>query len=284
MNATNRIFVRMRVAATAGIALAILAAPIRGRAAEIGYSGALQFATGDYIFADRTNSIYVLNGFYVSENIVRFSVTLPVIYQNTSFVSNGGPGMIPSGGAGADGAGGHMREGHMQSSTGMTDFHEIGVGDPLGRVDVEILKKGRRYPSISAAVLAKPPVANAERGFGTGEWDFGAGLSTARGMNRFIISASMIYWKMGDPSGIDFKNPIAYSVAAGRPFAGDRLSAMISFSGYTQVIEDTDPFRQIGISLAYWATPRRYLSGTVAAGLTDSTPDTSISIGWGITF
>ncbi len=273
----------MRIAAAAGIALAILAAPLRGRAAEIGYSGALQFATGEYIFTDRTNSLYLLNGFYVSEGRVRVSVTLPVIYQNTSLVSNGGPGMISSGGEGGDGAGGHMQGGQMQS-VGMNDFREIGVGDPLGRVDVEILKRGRGFPSVSIAALAKPPVANAGRGFGTGEWDFGAGLSAARGMSRFFLSASMIYWKIGDPPGVDFKNPIAYSVAVGRPFAGSRFSAILSFSGYTRVLEDADPFGQLGISLAYWPTARRYVSGTFASGLSDSTPDASVSLGWGIGF
>ncbi|MBI4719881.1 MAG: hypothetical protein HY770_01340 [Chitinivibrionia bacterium] len=283
MRTTTSIFVPMRITVTAGIALAILAAPLRGRAAEIGYSGALQFATGEYIFTDRTNSFYLLNGFYVSEGRVRVSVTLPVIYQNTSLVSNGGPGMISSGGEMGDGAGGHMQGGQMQSA-GMNDFHEIGVGDPLGRADLEILKRGHRYLSMSIAALVKPPVAAAARSFGTGEWDFGAGLSAARGISRYFLSASMIYWKMGDPPGVDFKNPMAYSVAVGRPFAGNRFSAILSFSGYTQILEDTDPFRQLGISLAYWPTARRYLSGMVASGLSDSTPDTSISLGWGMIF
>ncbi len=265
-----------------GIALVILAAPLAVRAGNLVYSGALQFATGDYIFTDRTNSIYLMNGLFLSVGPAHLSVSVPVIYQNTSLVSNSGPGMIPSGGEGSDGVRQHRHGGQIHV-TATNDFREVEVGDPLARADLEVLEGGNRSPSISVAALAKPPVASVQRGFGTGKWDYGAGLSVAHVIHRYVASASMIYWVMGDPAGVDFENPIAYSIAIGRPLANSKFSALLSLSGYTQIVENTDPFRQLGILLTYWLTTRRNLNGSIIFGLTESTPDVGLSIGWGIT-
>jgi hypothetical protein len=264
------------IAVAVGLALLTLAVPRAASAAGVVYSGALQFASGDYIFADRTNSVYLINGLFVSSGPVRVSASIPIIYQNTSLVSSSGPGMMPAGDRGQDGSAAPAHGGGH--ATGVSGFHDVGVGDPLLRADWEAL----REPGVAVAAVAKPPLASVEKGFGTGEWDYGAGLSLAHLVRRTFLSASAIYWVMGDPAEVDLHNAVAYSVGVGRPLARGRFSALVSLAGYTRVLEGVDPFRQIAVSLGYVPASGRSLSAAVTFGLSQSAPDVGLSLGWSV--
>ena len=271
-----------KAVAVLGVLFVSLAASRAVLAQRLVYSGALQCATGDYVYADRTNSAFLLNGLTLYAGSARLYAGLPVIYQNTSVLSQSGPGMIPTGEMGESGMNGGMHGGDMHSSGALHD-HQLALGDPLLRADVDVVKTRPGLSALSLTGLVKAPVADPDRGLGTGEWDYGVGLSIAHSIRRNALFASAVYWIMGDPTGVDFENPVVYSVSLGRPFSGGKVSALLTFSGNTQVMADLDPLRQLGIAVSYWATPVRYINGSMFFGLSESAPDVGISIGWGIT-
>lgn len=282
MNAVRSVLRRVRYAVAVGVAIAIPAAPPAVAAGEFLYLGGVQFATGHYDFADRTNSVYLFNGVSYSTSRWVLSASIPLIYQNTSLVSSSGPGMLPTGttmGGGTDHHGGH---GGMMGTTTVSaeSADEVGIGDPFVRADVTVFGDRSSAASAGVAAVVKAPVAELE--FGTGEWDYGAGVTGRYLVGRYMVSSSVIYWEMGEPDGVGFDNPFAYDVSAYRRF-GRRLSAGVSLSGYTQIIENVDPFRQLGLSLMYMPAPSRSLSGGIVFGMTESTPDVGVTVGWGLT-
>ena len=124
--------------ALAVAALAVAAAT--GRAQSLSYVGGLQYATGDFIFTQRTWSASLSNGLSWSAGRLRASASLPLVMQPAGWLQYSGAGMmvptggIPgSGGASRNDAGTRsgMHGGTMPPSSGMA-FSGIGFGDPIG--------------------------------------------------------------------------------------------------------------------------------------------------------
>ena len=90
-----------------------------------------------------------------------------------------------------------MNGGTMTPSSVMP-FSGVGIGDPVGRIDVA-LSRDADLPVVSLIGAANAPLANVGRGFGTVHWDVGAGSSSAVNVAGFFVFAAAVYWKMGNP-------------------------------------------------------------------------------------
>jgi len=267
--------------AVAGVALAILATALSACGEGVAYTGSLQFSTGEYIFTERTNSVYLFSGVAVSSGRLSLTTSVPLILQSTPWVSYGGAGMIPSGGAQHSQVDGRAR-GRRVVIPDTSEFEQIGLGDPLMRVDVKLIKEGKTIPSVHLAAEAKVPLADVDQGFGTGEWDYGGGVSLAKTVGNNFVFVDMIYWVLGDLPDLELGDPLAYSIALGRPLAGGKFAVLASLSGYTEITDDTDPPAQLGLALTYRLASGRNLSGGAVFGLTESSPDFLLSFGWEI--
>jgi hypothetical protein len=278
---------RLPLAAGVGVVAAILAAAPPAPAQRIEYAGSLQLASGDYIFTERTNSLLLFNGLSVSGGCFRVSVSVPLIYQSTPFISYGSGLLIPSGGpesadVGERMGGGRMGRGSMMEEIDLADtatFEELGLGDVSAHAEIELLGFSASRPSIRLTAGAKVPVAGVDRGFGTGEWDYGAGLSAAQPLGRMLILADFSYWILGDMPDLELKNPVSYALAVGHPLS-ERLGLLVSVFGYSKIIEGTDPPAQLSLGLSYLIGANRSLTSSAAFGLTESSPDVSVSVGW----
>lgn len=277
-----RSFAGIAGGAAVGIAGAILAAA--PAVAQVAYSGSVQYATGDYIFTERTSSFYLFSGLSASFGRAIVDVSVPLIVQNTPWVSYSGGRMIASGGAEHDSVGGHMggRHGGGISLPDTAPFDQMGLGDPVASAGVELWRERGALPSVRVLGLVKAPLADVDRGFGTGEWDYGGGLSLAKTAGSLFLFADATYWALGDLPGLELKDGLSYGVAVGIPFGGARWSLLGSFSGSTTVVEGTDPPAQIGVGVSRYLDSGRSLSGSAAMGLSESSPDLSLSIGWRI--
>ncbi len=248
---------------------------------KINYAGSLQFATGDYLFLDRTNSIYLFNGISLSGGRFRASAGIPLIYQNSPWVSHGGTGMIPTGGpehkeVGRGGRGGGI------SLPDTTTWSTVGIGDPLLRADVELFEEKSMMPSLRFGVSVKAPVADVDLGFGTGEWDYGGGVSIAKRIRGSTLLVDMTYWVLGDLEELELENPVVYGVSLGRTLYGGKTSVLLSFSGSSRIMEGLDPPVQLGLGVGYSLKSGSSILGSVGFGITETTPDFSISLGWQI--
>jgi len=316
---------RMRPIHTLGWAIAVvvttLLAPL-STAQTVTYTGSAQYSSGEYIFSERTHSVYLANGLSVTGDRVDASLSLPVIFQSSPWISYSLVGGIPSGGTqqgtvgGKKGQGGRSTTGTAQarSFTGngqgpggngksdgdgtgrrpgetlvlpdTTSYTSVGIGDPSARLDVQLLRDGPSWLGLSLSASAKAPVADVDRGFGTGSWDGGLGLSLSKRLGSWFLFGDATYWWLGDMTDVTLNNSVAYSASVGRSLAGGKYGLLASLSGYTtEIIDNVSPPLQAGLGASYSLSQGKYgLNGSLTVGLTESSPDTAVAIGWHIRF
>jgi hypothetical protein len=250
-------------------------------AQEVAYTGSVQFSTGNYIFTDRTNSYYLFNGLSISGNRFQITANFPLIYQNTPLISYTGGVMMPSGGN----QGGDIiqrRRGKNRVTIPYTSSQtdEIGVGDPIARISYAIVEGKAALPAIHIAASFKPPFASYAKGYGTGEWDYAAGISISKRFSNSFIFTNIDYWVFGDPPDLKLKDAVAYSIALGQSLGTGKVGLLASVSGYSQIISGVDPPLYLGTGLNYYINTTSSINISLSFGLTESTPEFSLALGW----
>lgn len=274
-----------------------------GQAQQVRYSGSVQYATGSYYFTERTASLYLNSGLEISGDNISMNVNIPLITQNTPWISysstgmgplpTGGPhsGMVNNGGrsGGNGGNGGNGQGNHMGThriNPGRADtlnLTKTSFGDPSVSGNIQVYESRFGDASVNANIGIKFPVADPATGFGTGAWDFGGGASWSQrftGQNLLILSG--MYWRLGDMRDLDLNDILSYSAAIGHFFQSGKWLVTASFFGSTQIIDDIDPPLNAGGGISFQASPKVNLNTSVLFGLTESASDFSVGFGWSI--
>lgn len=267
----------------AGVALATLAGAGPAPGQQIDYSGSIQYSSGDYLFPQRSSALFLYNGLGLTAGRVRLSASLPLVFQRTPWIIYSdatGTGSAGDGtAAGADATGG------IEAVVADTvSYEELGLGDPMARVDFRLLDEKGLRPSIRVTVDVKVPVGDVERGFSSGEWDYAGGLSLMKSVGTTFVFMDFAYWYMGDMPGVDLENSLAYGAGIGQSLGAGRLGLLASIFGSSRIQPAVDPPLQVSLGLSYLMDLRRSLMISASAGLTDSAPDISLSLGWFIRF
>lgn len=266
----------LKLIAAAGVLAWTLASFTPADAAEISYTGSLQFATGHYIFTERSTGLYLFSGITAKRSPFRFSASIPIILQNTPWITYTGSGLLPSGGT-------KETDDDTRGRTRLpdtADYADLGLGDMFLRGDLEFLAMRGLRPGLQISGSIKVPFADPDQGFGTGEWDAGFGLSTSMSAGGLFLFAETVYWFLGDIPGLELNDALSYGLSVGHPFEGGKIGLIASFLGYTRTIEDVDPPMQASLGFTYLTDTGRSLSGSFTAGLTESAPDIGVSFGW----
>lgn len=260
------------------------------RAQEVAYSGSLQYATGSYFFTEQTGSLYLTNTLSVSGRLMNLSVTVPFITQDTPWISYTATGLLPTGGPGHDtvgmaGQGGHR--GRMQQidpgNPDTVNYTASSFGDPSLAGGVVLYRSPAGGLAIRGNGSVKLPLADPAGGFGTGAFDYSAGLSlTARLARTTFLALDGSYWVLGDMEELDFINPLGFSAGLGRSFADGKLMVMASLFGSSRIIEGIEPPLTAGLGLNYRVSSAIGLSGNAILGLSESASDFGIGAGWHI--
>ena len=257
-------------------------------AQSLAYVGGAQYATGDFVFTERTWSAYLSNGLAWSAGRLRAAASIPLILQPGGWLQYGGAGtVVPTGGmAGSPGSSGSSRgatgggmHGTTMTPSSSTPFNRAGVGDPIGRIEWA-LTADAAHPTVSIVGAAKAPLADVNSGYGTGRWDVGAGLSSAMNVGGVSIFADAVYWKLGNPPGASIRNAVVYAISAGRALALSPWSVLGSLSGASSLSAGVEAPVQAGVGVGYLLESGRSLFVTVGAGLTRTAPALSTGLGW----
>ncbi len=278
-------FARRGALAVCVLAVAAVTTP----AQSLSYVGGLQYATGDFIFRERTWSAYLSNGLSWSAGRLRASASVPLVMQPAGWLQYSGAGMmVPTGGvagsaggptSNGSGMGSAMNGGTMTPSSGMP-FSRVGIGDPIGRIDVALSRADAERPVVTLVGAVKAPLANVNRGFGTGEWDVGAGLSSAVKVASVSVLAEAMYWKVGNPPGASLRNAVAYALSIGRALPRSRWSVLGTVSGASSLWTGLEAPVQAGMGIGYLLESGSSVFVTAAAGLTRTAPAISTGLGW----
>ena len=188
---------------------------------------------------------------------------------------------MPSGGMPGHGGGGGMGSGMMAGADGMRGSMHAGVGDPLVRADAVLLRSADARRELRLAVATKVPFARPEGGVGTGEWDFGAGMSSATAFSGTFLFADATYWQTGRPDSVPLRNALAYALAAGRPvIASGRLALLASVSGSTPLLRGIQAPVSVGLLLSHVSSANRVLGVTLSLGVTRTAPKAVVGLAW----
>lgn len=267
-------------AAAAGALLAALAA-LPAAAGTFSYLGSIQFSQGRYVFTQETSGIAFLNGLSFSSGRFSLTASLPLIYQSTPYVSYTGVGVLPSGGTESEAVG--RRQGREPIVVPeVVEFTQYGLGDPIVTAGLTVLRESPSAPAIQLSGTAKPPLASVERGFGTGEWDWGAGISLSKRLGSVFLFADASYWVLGDMPDLELKDAWAWGISIGHSFGQGKYALIASYHGFGQVIETIAPPSSFGLGLSIKVGGKSALMLHSSFGLSESSPDLALSLGWSI--
>lgn len=292
------------VGAVAVVALQSLTAAAGLSGQEVGYSGSLQLSTGDYVFDERTTSLYLFSGLEFRLDRFALAASLPLILQNSGVVSLVGGVPVPTGGEqhgqlrglGRDGGSGNgdgsgaggsfdqlpvmMTTAEREIDVSAGESYELSIGDPLLSASWDAVAGSGALRTVYVEGLVKVPVSGLESGVGSGEWDVGAGLGLGVSAGRALILGSATYWWLGDLPVLELKDGVSYAVSVGAPVGGSDLAVLVSLLGSTEVIAGLTAPVSVGAGLSFGLGERLRVNASASLGLTESAADVSTAVGW----
>jgi hypothetical protein len=221
-------------------------------------NSSFQMTSGDYITGNTTNNYYFnigsryrAEGWYISANI-------SIIAQDGLFPESDGNVMM--------------------GGSGMPHLN-MGIGDLYMFGEVNLLKGTNVLPWIALSSQIKIPTASSESNFGTGEFDYGIGLIFRKQLFSFIAFGDIGYLNLGDPEGFTFLNPFTYGIGIGRGFDFGKYSISLYYQRYTKIYESYAAPHQLSLGFYVNVINRTFLSIIGSKGLSETSPDFSISAG-----
>lgn len=276
----------MRAITAPVLPLAVLLAAAPLGAQRVSWTGAAGASTGRYVLAERSTTGYLSSGIAMEAGRLELAGSLAVVGQSTPWVTASGVGPLATGGpqhgalADSLGTGGRRRRGG--SSVALADtgsYATMGVGDALLSGRVRLSDGGGALPVTSLSVHAKAPLASADDGLGTGEWDYAVAAGAAWTVGRNVLAVDGAWWWIGDMPALTLRDVPTWSVAVGRLSASGRWSAYLSAAGAGAAVEGTDAPAQLGATLLREGEGRSIGLG-VSAGLSESSPDVAVTLTW----
>lgn len=303
----------------AGILVTALAAGTSAQ--ETTWTASVQYSQGDYFFTETTRSWLLYSGLSWHGDRLRFSVGLPVVIQDSRAVTFVGDVPIPTGGPDSEAVGrkgsgervpmGQRRRGSGTSAATSAALHppppgalpplgrqttgtgsdtvaapgayRVQLADPMLGLGVALVRPRGAFLGLDLTGSVKVPVRDVDSGVGTGELDVGIGLSTAAGRGRAMLFADAGWWSYGDPPGLELKDVLTWSVGVGG-LLGSRTSGLVSLTGSSALMEAVEAPLDVSALLSVALNPDLSLSLGAGVGLSEASPDFTLSAGTRVTF
>lgn len=163
------------------------------------------------------------------------------------------------------------------STLGSSAVSEEGFGDSTLNLDFSLFGDSTQTPKLLALGYAKLPTADKEKGLGTGEFDWGAGLGLSKRMGDWSSYAEALYITPGTSQTFD-PSPYWEWLAALSYRTSAKLRPGVSLSGGTAAFAGAADPLQIKARLGIIGSKNRSFSLAVSHGLSESSPDWGGSI------
>ncbi|NOX36759.1 MAG: transporter [Calditrichaeota bacterium] len=241
----------------------------------------LSYYSGRYYLTETTRSLYVAGGLRYRSDRWNVSFSMPWIIQNSNLVQQTGNVFYPMGPDGNGrshmdgdamgmGDGWHSRHMNFQAPTS----HILtGLGDAYGYISYRLYGGGFATYAVFANIQIKAPTASVQRGFGTGEWDYGGSFSFQKLFWRkwgAIVELGIL--DIGDPDSITFKNPVFGSLTLNW-FVNPKVALTLYYLWYTQIQDQVEPPRYVNGGVHYQMSNTITLLVTVGRGMSSSSAD-----------
>jgi hypothetical protein len=267
-------------------ALAVVGSPSLGVSQSLTWGMTLGLATGSYSMSERTNTIVVETSAALSTGRWRLQLWLPVIAQNSPYVTYSGRMALPTGhhyGEGHGDHGGGMGGNHHTHHVPDPDtiaFDEAGIGDPVLRGDLMLAHSIGLGMELDGFAAIKASVASEASGFGTGAWDYGAGLTLSRAGRQSAVALELGYVRLGDPETIELLDPVTARLTYSHRIGGGENAIGGYLRGSTATVADTEAPVEAAVFVTHRLGGGAQVDLTLSAGLTATAPDAALRLGW----
>ncbi len=243
----------------------------------------VDYETGDYGTGSDSDfvSVPLYIDFYPSERL-DFELIIPYVYQS---LEDGDVSTVvyrTSGGAPA----GAMR-GRRATSTGSTtttttttesrDRSESGLGDISLTAGYVLVAENSGTPQVRPTFYLKFPTADEDKGLGTGEFDFGPGLTLAKWLGDWHLFAEGVYVVQGDSDLYDSQDYFRYNGGLGYQL-NDGLYGAVQAVGATAPADGADEALEGRLKLVWRPVADVAFEGYVGTGLSDGSADFTSSL------
>jgi hypothetical protein len=216
-------------------------------------STGIDYSTGKYGATESTDTLYMPFGVKYETGDWTLRATIPYVETN-------GPSNVS--GAGADRV-------TLTNGTGARK-KETGLGDIVLSGSWSALQQGPWLVELGAKV--KLATADENKGLGTGENDYAVQTDVYRTLDKHTLFGTLGYKKMGDPNGIDLKDPFYASL--GWSFRATQASALgLSYDFRQKILDGGAPLREVTGFVTHKLDPHWKLQGYLVSGYSNASPD-----------
>lgn len=170
--------------------------------------------------------------------------------------------------------------------TDTLDYQEQGFSDPFLTGSFTLMNGSDRFGNrftMNLNTSVKFPTSRIQNGFGTEAFDIGAGTTFGYTfLTGWGLLLDLMVWRLGDLEELKLKDPLSISLGVSRILWKSDWILNLSATGYTEVVEGYVPPRTIQFGAGKKITPRCFYSATLGTGLSESSADLMLSLGWSI--
>lgn len=165
-----------------------------------------------------------------------------------------------------------LRDSGMGGRRSSVSETRSGLGDITLDVDVKLLLEDGATPRVSVLAYAKLPTADRDKGLGTGEFDWGAGLGIGKTFGVWALRGKALYVLPGSSALYDASAYWDWSVGLGY-LGGTELYPELALSGGTAAFAGEDGPLELTARLDILNSERTSLGLYLKGGLNDASPD-----------
>jgi hypothetical protein len=155
----------------------------------------------------------------------------------------------------------------------------MGIGDMYLFGEINLFKGNHFLPLIAISSQIKIPTASAESYLGTGEFDYGIGLTFRKQLFSFIAFGDIGYLNLGDPEEITYLNPLTFGIGIGKGFDYGRYSLSVYYQHYTKIYEPYPAPHQLSLGFYVNIIKSTFISIIGSKGFSETSANFSISAG-----
>lgn len=242
------------------------------------FSTSLQVTGGSYFYDEYSTLYFLYGGIRYHNNNFSFYGYIPVVAQNRPGFTQSGMMIIPTGREN-EGQNGMMNGGNMHGGNNSMMNTQISLGDFYLYGSYQLLNEYDSSIDLFVNPNIKFPTSSASSGIGTGRFDYSLSINVRRSIESFVLLAEAGFIKLGDPDGIDYKNPFTYGIGLGKFLSENGNSILLYFYSYTKILDNYEPPRQVSAGLNFKLDTSKTLILIGSKGLSNYSPDFSISGG-----
>lgn len=240
-----------RSLALTGALLALAPAALAG---ELSMSIGLDYSSGEYGGTETTET-------WSLPLIAKYETGPLTLKMSLPYIRTSGPGDVV--GIGPDrvpvpGAGNEVKT-------------ESGIGDMVLSASYGVLD-GSKGLLLDVIGKVKLPTADEDRGLGTGETDFALQLDAATAFGATTLFGTLGWKKYGDPSGIDYRDPVYASIGAGYKLM-PQTTVGLSYDWREKVTRNGDEISEATLFVSHKLDAKWKLQGYLVKGFSDASPE-----------